>query len=64
MTNKVWEIRDGKLTVHPYGFKEYFERLNEEKQAPKAPSKKERIKLIKEEILLLETRLAQMSLPI
>ncbi|ARU60842.1 hypothetical protein CBW65_06845 [Tumebacillus avium] len=65
LTNKVWELRDGKLTVHPYGFKEYWERQQEQK-SPKQPGKgkkeqKQNKQLLKDEILQIETRLAQLS---
>ncbi|KEO81307.1 ribosomal protection-like ABC-F family protein [Tumebacillus flagellatus] len=58
MTNKVWEIRDGQLIVHPMGFKEYMEQKN---QPVAAPGKKQLKKQLQDELLLLETRLSQLS---
>ncbi|MBL0385066.1 ABC-F type ribosomal protection protein [Tumebacillus sp. ITR2] len=58
MTNKVWEIRDGQLIVHPMGFQEYMERKS---KPALAPSKKEIKKQLQDELLLLETRISQLS---
>lgn len=56
LTNKVWELRDGRLTVHPYGYREYLERQNQP-----APSKKARRQHVQNELLVLETRIAWLS---
>lgn len=57
VTNKVWEIRDGQLKVHPYGFREYWERKNR----PQTQTKKELQQQRRDELLLLETRISQLS---
>jgi ATPase subunit of ABC transporter with duplicated ATPase domains len=69
MTNKVWEIRDGKLTVHPFGYREYVERrqagevLSAAGSAAAVAEKKGKKskREMKEELLRIETRLAQLS---
>ncbi|PWK16560.1 ribosomal protection-like ABC-F family protein [Tumebacillus permanentifrigoris] len=58
MSNKVWEIRDGKLIVHPYGFKQYWEQRN---KPAVEPNKKQQRQNLRDELLLLETRLSQLS---
>jgi ATPase subunit of ABC transporter with duplicated ATPase domains len=58
ITNKVWEIRDGQLVVHPYGFQEYWKRRN---QPAAAPSKKQLKQQLQDQLLLHETRISQLS---
>ncbi|ASS73595.1 hypothetical protein CIG75_00455 [Tumebacillus algifaecis] len=60
LTNKVWELRDGRLTVYPYGFREYWERKQQTK-AVKKSAKKVNKRQLQDEILQIETRLAQLS---
>ncbi len=60
ITNKVWELRDGRLIVHPYGFKEYQER-KQAGAAHKKRGKKESRKLSQDQILQIENRLAQLA---
>jgi len=61
MTNKVWELRGGKLTVHPYGFKEYWARRYEQDRKPSAKAKrKERRQQLQYDLLVLEMRLTRL----
>jgi ATPase subunit of ABC transporter with duplicated ATPase domains len=61
MANKVWELQDGRLKVYPCGFSEYLERKKEEQEGPKTLTKKQRQQKIREELLVLETRIANLS---